>query len=90
MTEIKEKANKKDADSEKEELHVLQTSVGNFGAKIKDLTIDVETLKEHLHKIQATEEENKTNISKIMVKYYWANKKYSFNNLHFSLGWTLS
>lgn len=46
---------------------MLETSVGNFGAKIKDLTIDVDTLKENFHKIQANENENKANISQIMV-----------------------
>lgn len=70
MAEIKEKANKKDADSEKEELQVLQTSVGNFGAKIKDLTIDVDTIKENMHKIQTTENENKANITQLMVSTY--------------------
>lgn len=59
--------NRKDTNSDNEKLTLLQNNVADFGAKIKDLSINVASLKGHINDIQKNENENISNITTLMV-----------------------
>lgn len=67
MTQIKENVHKKDVESEKENLLVLQTNVATIGANIKDLTVVVDKLKDQLITVQTNANQNKENLTQIIV-----------------------
>lgn len=52
----------KATESDQEKISVLQNNVANFGAKMKDLTIDIDGLKEHVHMAE-------TNVTALTEQY---------------------
>ncbi|KAJ6647115.1 hypothetical protein Bhyg_02335 [Pseudolycoriella hygida] len=69
LTQFKESVHKKDAESEKDNLLVLQTNVATFGAKIQDLSVGVDQLKERLREVQKNSFENKENLTRLMTNF---------------------
>lgn len=67
LTQIKESVHKKDIESDNDNLLVLQTNVAKFGAKIQDLTVGVDELKDRLREVQKNSNLNKENVTQLIV-----------------------
>lgn len=53
--------------SDKDNLLVLQTNVATFGAKIQDLSVGVDELKDRLRDVQKNANQNKENLTQLTV-----------------------
>lgn len=60
---------KRDEGSESEKVSILQNNVANFGAKIKDLDVEVQDLKDRYRQLQHTQQDDKTILDKFKSIY---------------------
>lgn len=49
---------------------ILQNNMADFGAKMKDISINVAGLKEHLQLLQEMDNDNKQNLTKLTVSLF--------------------
>lgn len=91
LTVVREQINKKDGTSSKDQLTILQTNMADFGAKMKDLSINVASLKEHLQLLQQTDNKNRKNLAQLtvsvieMCEEFMTNKQGKLNFIIFKL-----
>ncbi|XP_037033461.1 uncharacterized protein LOC119072370 isoform X2 [Bradysia coprophila] len=90
LIQMKESIHKKDIESEKDNLLVLQTNVATFGAKIQDLTVGMDELKERLREVQKNANQNKENLTQLITKFdvMTKNQTSSLNGLNNDLNTT--
>lgn len=71
LTVVREQINKKNGSpSNKDQLMILQNNMADFGAKMKDISINVAGLKEHLQLLQEMDNDNKQNLTKLTVSLF--------------------
>lgn len=66
---VKAAISKKDANSDQNKLSILENNVANFGAKIMDLTVNVDDLKEKMKDIRAKEDVTQTTLTKLQETF---------------------
>lgn len=49
---------------------ILQNNMADFGAKMKDISINVAGLKDHLQLLQEMDNDNKQNLTKLTVSLF--------------------
>lgn len=66
---VKDAISKKDANSEQNKVSILENTVSTFGAKMMDLTVNVDDLKEKMKDIKAKEDVTQTSLNKLQETF---------------------
>lgn len=67
--QLKEAINKKDESSESAKISSLQNSLADFGAKLQEVTNNVDTLKSNLHEEKTLADSDRTRLTELQQQF---------------------